>query len=236
MPVSFDFGLTPKEVMEYLQSKGYKLTFDYDDISKEAHHKAFTVAKITNLSLLEDVHAALLEAMKSGQGFKEFKEQIKPVLQEKGWWGEVESINQETGEVKNIYVGSRRLRHIFKTNLRVAYNVGRYRQQKQLPVSEYWRYSAVLDRNTRLAHSQKHNMILHKDDAWWSTNYPPNDHGCRCKVRAYSKRQIEKRGWKISRKTPENIASKDWDYNIGAAASKELDKYLKKKEKESPLL
>lgn len=236
MGVSFDFGFTPKEVIEYLRNKGYKLTFNYDDIIKEAHHRAFTVAKVTKLNLLEDIHTSLLEAMQSGKGFKEFKKNIVPTLKEKGWWGEVESINQETGEVKNIYVGSRRLKNIFKTNMRVAYNVGRYRQQKELPLSVYWRYSAIMDGQTRPTHSQKHGIVLHKDDIWWSTNYPPNDWGCRCKVRAYSKRQIEKRGWDIQKNTPEDIAGKDWNYNIGDMASKELDTLLKQKEKESPLL
>jgi len=236
MPVSFDFGMTPKEAIEYLQSKGYELTFNYDDIIEEAHHRSFTVAKITKLDLLEDIHTALLEAMESGTGFNEFKKQIQPVLQEKGWWGEVEVVNEETGEVKTIYVGSRRLKNIFKTNARVAYSIGRYRQQKELPVSVYLRYSAVMDRLTRPEHSQKHGIVLHRDDIWWNTNYPPNDWGCRCKVRAYSKRQVEKRGWSITEMTPENIAGKDWDYNIGSTATKELDAHLKKKEKESPLL
>lgn len=236
MPISFDFGLTPEEVMKYLRSKGFKLTFNYDDIIKEAHHRAFTVAKITKLDLLEDVHSSLLDAMQSGKGFNEFKKQIIPVLQEKGWWGEVESINPETGEVKEIYVGSKRLRNIFKTNTRVAYNIGRYAQQKELPISVYWRYSALMDGQTRPSHSQKNGIILHKDDPWWSTNYPPNDWGCRCKVRAYSARQVEKRGWSIEKDTPQKIAGKDWDYDIGGSAHKELDAYLKKKEKESPLL
>ncbi len=236
MAVSFDFGLVPKAVIEYLRAKGYKLTFDYDELIKEAHHKAFTIAKITRLDLLEDVHKSLLDAMENGKGFKEWKEQITPVLQEKGWWGEVESVNPETGEVKDIYVGSRRLRNIFKTNMRVAYNVGRNRQQRSLKVSEYWRYSAVMDRGTRPAHAARDGMVLHRDDTWWSTNYAPNDWGCRCKIRAYSKRQIEKRGWAIEKEAPDNIAGKDWDYDIGAASSKELDVHLVKREKASKLL
>jgi len=236
MAVSFDFNLTPKEVIKYLQSKGYKLTFDYDELIKEAHHKSFTVAKITRLDLLEDIHKSLLSAMQSGQGFKEWKDQITPVLQEKGWWGEVESVNAETGEVKDIYVGSRRLRNIFKTNTRVAYNVGRYRQQRTLQGAVYWRYSAVLDNKTRPIHSQRHGKILHRDDAWWSTNYPPNGWGCRCKVMAFTKRQIDKRKWPVESEAPDNIAEKDWDYDIGETASKELDGYLKKREKESKLL
>lgn len=236
MAVSFDFGLVPKAVIAYLRDKGYKLTFDYDELMKEAHHKAFTVAKITKLDLLEDVHNSLQEAMKNGKGYKEWKKQITPVLQEKGWYGEVESINPETGEVKDIYVGSRRLRNIFKTNMRVAYNVGRYRQQREMAVSVYWRYSSVMDQQTRPTHSERHGKILHRDNPWWRTNYPPNGWGCRCKVYAFSKRQIEKRKWDIEEETPTDIAEKDWDYDIGGTAAKELDAYLVKREKESTLL
>lgn len=236
MALSFDFSLTPQAVIEYLRSKGYKLTFDYDELIKEAHHKSFTVAKITKLDLLEDVHKSILEAMESGQGFKEWKKQITPVLKEKGWYGYVESINEGTGEVKEIHVGSRRLKHIFKTNMRSAYNVGRCRQQKALPQSVYWYYSAIMDQGTREKHAECHGKVLHRDDPWWRTNYPSNDHGCRCKVRAYSKRQLDKRGWAIEKYAPDNIAGKDWDYDICADTTKKLDAHLKKKEKESKLL
>ena len=234
--ISFDFGLTPEAVLEYLRGKGYTLTFDYDELIKEAHHKAFTVAKVTKLDLLEDIHASLLDAMQNGTGFREWKEKITPVLKEKGWHGEVDSINEETGEVKTIYVGSRRLRNIFKTNTRVAYNVGRYRQQRSLKSAVYWCYSAVMDAVTRPSHSERHNTVLHRDDPWWKINYPPNGWGCRCKVRAYTLAQVLKRGWKVLTDMPSNIAEKDWDYDIGGTAVDKLDAYLEKREKESKLL
>jgi len=213
--MKLNFALEPKEALKYLQNKGYLLSFFYNEVSKEQHHKAFTVAKIMRTDLLADVHEALLEAMREGKTFTEFKEQLRPTLKRKGWWGERDIVNPETGEVKTIHINASRLRNIFNTNLRVAMNVARHRQMSQLKTMTYWRYSAILDKHTRDDHAARHGIVLHRDDPWWKINYPPNGWGCRCKVRAYSQKQLERRGWKITKETPANIASKDWAYDIG---------------------
>ncbi|MDD3506345.1 MAG: phage head morphogenesis protein, partial [Sulfurimonas sp.] len=57
--VKFDFNLVPKDALAYLRNKGYKLRFDYGELQKEAHHKDFTVAKVTRLALLHDIFKSL---------------------------------------------------------------------------------------------------------------------------------------------------------------------------------
>jgi len=81
-------------------------------------------------------------------------------------------------------------------------------------------YISMLLPTTRTTHAAKHGKVLHRDNAWWRTNYPPNAWGCKCKVRAYTKAQLEQKGIKV---TPhlENIAHKDWAYPVGEGA-KEL--------------
>ncbi len=213
--VKFDFNLVPKEAIKYLQNKGYKLSFDYSELQKEAHDKAFTVAKITRLDLLHDMFNSIEEAMQKGIGFKEWQKNIKPTLQKKGWWGEQEITNPNTGEVKTINIGSRRLRNIYKTNMRVAYSKARYQEQMKLPVSKYFQYISALLENTREEHAALHNTVLPREDIFWDTHYPPNGWGCVCKVRAVSKKWIEKKGLKISKEAPASVASKDWNYNVG---------------------
>ncbi len=213
--VKFDFNLAPKEAITYLQNKGYKLSFDYNEIQKAAHHKSFTVAKITRLDLLHDVFTSLDDALKSGKHFDDFKKEIVPTLQKKGWWGKQDIINPRTGEVKIIDIGSRRLKNIYDTNMRVAYAHARHKQMKALPLSVYWRYQSALLERTRDEHAAMHGTIKHRDDSWWNTNYPPNGWGCKCKVTARSLKEIEKKGWKIEKGSTLNIASKDWDYNVG---------------------
>ena len=232
--VKFNFNLAPKKAIDYLNNKGYKTSFNYDEIAKQAHHKSFTVAKVMRHDLLHDIFTSLDTAIKEGKHFDDFKKDIKPTLQKKGWWGKQDIVNPKTGEVKTINIGSNRLRTIFKTNMRVAYATARYKEQMKLPNSVYLEYVSALLENTRDSHAQLHGTVLPRDDSFWNTNYPPNDWGCKCKTRAVSKKEVEKRGLKISSNAPGFVASKDWNYHVGntskvsALSQIDLDKSLSK--------
>lgn len=217
-PISFDFNLPPKEAIDYLEGKGLKIGFNYTEVMHEAHHTAFTVAKVTRLDLLSDIHDNIVKAQREGIPFEAWKKDLAPTLKKYGWWGETTVIDPVTKEARDIYVGSRRLRTIFDTNMRVSYSVGRYKQMMALEDSVYWRYSAVLDSRSRPGHAAKNGIILHRDDPWWRTNYPPNAWNCRCKVRAYSMEDLKSKGWSVSEAAHENIASPDWAYDVGAGS------------------
>ena len=218
MSVAFDFNLEPKQAVDYLSGKGFKLTFDYEEMAEAAHHQAFTVAKVTRVDLLNDIFTSLNTALKEGQSFKDWQTNIEPTLKKKGWWGKTEVVDPKTGEVKTIDVGATRLRNIYKTNMRVAYSVQRHHSQRQLPHAVYWRYRSMLLSSTRSSHAARHGTILHRDDPWWQTNYPPNDWGCQCKVQAYSRTQMERRGLSVTPTRPNNIAGKDWQHNVWAGS------------------
>lgn len=212
--VKFSFGMSPDEAIAYLKSKGFKLSFNYDELKGAAHQKAFSVAKVTRADLLNDIHEELLDSMKDGRSFKDFKESIKPKLQKKGWLGITEVVNPRTGEVKTIDVNARRLKTIFETNTRMAYNVARESAMDELPLSVYRRYVSVLIATTREAHAHMHGIIKHKDDKFWVKNTPLNGWGCKCKKTAYSKKQIEAKGWKISEDTLADVTHEDFTYDI----------------------
>ena len=218
MAVNFDFTLPPREAYDYLKGKGYKLSFHYDELAGPAHHLAFTVAKVTRLDLLADLHTSLLAAQRAGTPFAKWLADLKPTLQEKGWWGTKDIIDPRSGEVKQVYIGSRRLRHIFQTNMRVSYNVGRYKKQRRLTQSVYWRYTSLLLPTSREAHTRMHGVVLHRDNPFWRRNYPPNGHGCKCKVWALSRRELQRRGLSPRPDTPADIAEKDWAYDVGAGS------------------
>lgn len=212
------FGLEPDKALEYFKNKGLNLTYDYDEMIGRAHHKAFTVAKVTRLDLLEDINEELYRSMKSGATFEEFKKNIVPTLQQKGWWGEKEITDPKTGVTKQVYIGSRRLRNIYNTNMRVAYSVGRHKQMSGFKKAVFWRYRSALLEKTRVSHADKHGLIKHRDDPWWSTNYPPNDWGCKCTVTAHTKSELGDEGWSVDESAHENIAGKDWAYDVGAGS------------------
>ncbi len=211
--ISIAWGETPEENISILKDKGYQLSFFYDEVSYEAHRRAFTVAKMMKMDLLQDVHESLVQAQQSGAGFKEWKKNIIPTLQKKGWWGEQDIVNPETGEVKTINIGSRRLRTIFETNMRMSREIAKCREQMLLPSSTYWRYVSKLLPTTREEHSARHGVILPRDHPWWQKNRAPNGYGCKCSVTALSEAQIKKRGWKISEEAPADIFDEGWDHS-----------------------
>ena len=191
--MKFSFFEEPTAVYEYLKSKKPEIHFDYDEIMHDAHKKAFTVAKMMNLDLLKDTQASLTKAFKEGVGFDEWKKSVKPMLAKKGWLGNIKVKDPKTGEEKEIYVGNRRLRTIFNTNMRTAYAKARYESQMQ-SLGKYFRYTAVLDGRTREAHRKLHGKTLPKTDKFWDTNYPPNGWGCRCKVQVLTEAECVARG------------------------------------------
>ena len=137
---------------------------------------------------------------------------IKPTLAKKGWLGDVEVTNPKTGEIKNIYVGNRRLKTIYSTNMQVANAKARYETQMSSD-GEYFVYIAVMDSLTRPAHAKHHMIILPKNHPFWQTHYPPNAWNCRCKIRVYTLKELQKRGWIPQDVAPIAFASKDWNYN-----------------------
>lgn len=227
--VKFSFQEAPDEIVDYLKNKGLKLSFDYNELKKEAHDKAFTVAKVTRMDLLNDIHSSLVSAFKSGENFESWKNNIIPTLQKKGWWGEQEIVNPITGEVKKVTIDSRRLKTIYSTNMRVSYQKYRYKQMMELPLSTYWMYRSALLETTRTSHRLLHGTVLSRDHIFWSKNYPPNDWNCKCTVTAHSKRELEKMGIfnKVVTGDIDNFAGPDWDYNVGIntniAGIKKLD-------------
>ena len=114
--VKIDFQKTPDEIVNYLKNKGLKSTFSYKELQKEAHDKAFTVAKVMRTDLLSDIHESLLDSLKTGKNFEAWKKSIIPTLEKKGWWGTQEITNPKTGEIKKIIINSNRLKTIYDTS------------------------------------------------------------------------------------------------------------------------
>ena len=227
--MNFSFFEEPTAVYEYLKSKKPEAHFDYDEIMHDAHKKAFTVAKMMNLDLLKDTQVSLAKAFKEGVGFDEWKKNVKPMLAKKGWLGNIKVKDPKTGEEKEIYVGNRRLRTIFNTNMRTAYAKARYESQMQ-SLGEYFRYTAVLDSRTREAHRKLHGKTLPKTDKFWDTNYPPNGWGCRCKVQVLTEAECVARGIVplADGSFLPQAAEKDFAYNPGKVDK--TDEILKDKQ------
>jgi SPP1 gp7 family putative phage head morphogenesis protein len=211
-----NFNLEPKEASEYIKQKGLKLSFNYEEILHEAHHKAFTVAKITKLDLLSDVKESVNSAIKEGKTYEEFKKDVLPKLMKKGWWGDdVVVTDPKSGEEKTIKVNDRRLKNILFTNARVSYQVGKAKKIYENDNIKYIKYISVLDNATRDNHKKLHGKILAKDDPFWNTNYPPNGWNCRCRVQGLTEAMAMRRKKDIvTYSEVDNIADDDWAYDV----------------------
>ncbi|WP_410680630.1 phage minor head protein [Avibacterium paragallinarum] len=199
LDMSYVLRLEPKLAVDYLKAKGYNITWNWQEQLEEAHARAFTVAKATRAEILETLHQATTQAIEQGIPEREFIKNLEPKLRELGWWGK-QAIVDSQGIVELSEMGSpRRLRTILRTNKSTAYHAGRYAEQMaNADEQPYWQYVAVRDSRTRASHLALHGKIYRYDDPIWETFYPPNDWGCRCRVRALSEFRLKKQGLTVS--------------------------------------
>lgn len=187
-------GPVPKDALEYLRAKGYKVGFDHRDVWREEHATAWTVAKAMRLDILEAIRAAIDEAVDAGQSFDQFKRELKPLLVKLGWWGRAELRDPLTGELREVQLGSpRRLRVIFDVNLRTAHAAGQWQRiERTRKTHPFLLYQLGPSREHRPEHAGWAGIILPADDPWWQTHFPPNGWGCKCWVRQLSRREAER--------------------------------------------
>lgn len=199
MPIEFK-NLPDKKAIKYFKSKGYTFGFDWRDVSAQTHAHAFTVAKVTRLDILQDIRTAMDDAIKKGLTPQQFKKNLAPILQAKGWWGRKEMMDPLTGEIKKVQLGShRRLKTIFDVNMRTSHAAGKWdRMQRTKKSRPYLRYVAIQDGRTRQQHSSWHGTVLPIDHQFWITHYPPNGWRCRCTVQQLSDRDLKRYGHEVS--------------------------------------
>lgn len=248
MPTTVFPGPTPKEAINWFRKKKLKPAFDYRDVWRTEHRHAFTVAKAMELDILTDIRDAIDQALAEGKTFQQFKSELQPLLQQKGWWGIADMRDPVTGKTGDVQLGSpHRLRTIYRTNLRTARAAGQWhrikRTQKALP---YLVYRLGPSEVHREQHVKWESLVLPASSKFWQTHFPPNGWGCKCRVRQITEAEakrlggphkppvIETKQW-TNKRTGEVVHVADgidpgWDYNPGAGRAAGLNKNLKQSE------
>ncbi|HAR61736.1 MAG TPA: hypothetical protein DCS18_16305 [Alcanivorax sp.] len=187
-------GPVPREALEYFRAKALQPGFDFRDVWRDEHDLNFTVTKAMRFDILSDIRDAVLEAKEEGQTFAEFQKRLTPVLQDKGWWGKGEAYDPQRGERVEAQLGSpRRLRTIYRTNMRTARAAGQWdRVQRTKRTHPYLLYQLGPSREHREQHRGWLGILLPADHPFWQTHYPPNGWGCKCWVRQVSRREAER--------------------------------------------
>jgi len=85
--LQFLFNLAPEKAIAYLESKGVKFSWDWQDTWQEAHNKAFTVAKVMKLDILQDIRDEVTKSLTDGITFEQFKRDLEPILKRPGLVG-----------------------------------------------------------------------------------------------------------------------------------------------------
>ncbi|MCL2139358.1 MAG: phage head morphogenesis protein [Treponema sp.] len=102
-------------------------------------------------------------------------------------------IDPLTGKTVNAQLGSdRRLRTIYDTNIRSAYQEGRWERAQESTAHPYLMYRVGPSKSHRKEHLAWDGLVLPKDDPWWDSHYPPNGWGCKCWTMAVSEGRKQK--------------------------------------------
>ena len=219
--------LPPEEIVRWYLSKGYTFSWSWRDTWQAAHTRAFTVAKVMKLDILQDIKSEVDKIFTEGISEEQFIRNLEWTLKSKGWWGKVRadqvpgydpSLGVEPDKI--VQIGSpRRLKTIYNVNANVAYSAGGYKTSIANTASRpYWQYKQLDRPSMRKSHMPFSDKVFRWDDPIWNTIYPPSGWNCGCYVNPLSKVEVEARGLKIENgnefiKLAEKNISEEWQYN-----------------------
>lgn len=194
---AYSFGIGPPEAAaSFLRDKEDRLSFSFRDVEPEEHAVAFTVAKVGQLDVLRTIREDVQRAIDEGRTLDQFRKDLEPKLRDKGWWGRGKMVDPVTGDERRVQLGSaRRLRTIYRANLRSAYAAGQWeRIERTRDVLPYLLYGLGPSDRHRPAHQAQAGTVRRADDPWWRWWFPPNGWGCRCHVRQVGEAEAQRRG------------------------------------------
>lgn len=215
-------GVPFQEAIDHFREKVNIPTAGWEDLRGAAHAKGFTVAGAAKADLLQDFRGTIDKMIAEGKTITDFRRDFDKIVAKHGW----------------NYKGKRgwRTRVIYNTNMRTAHMAGRWAQFQRLKHRRpYLQYLTVGDGRVRPEHAAWNGKVIHIDDPWLSTHFPPNGWGCRCTMRSLSKRQLDKMGLQVSAAPPPELEQRistttgeilgrvpkgidtGWDYNVGRA-------------------
>lgn len=172
-------------------------------ISVRARHRAFWIAGVAELNVVQSVFDALGRAIENGEPLDDFKRRVRGRLTT-AWGGD----------------NPHRIETIFRNAVQSSYNAGRVRQMRDPVVLQhrpFWMYDAVLDARTSPICKPLDRTVLPADDPFWEDHTPPLHHRCRSSIRSLREEQARRHG--ISTTAPDVRAQE----GFGRAPTDALD-------------
>jgi SPP1 gp7 family putative phage head morphogenesis protein len=195
------FDVTPEDALRYWRGKGLRTTWGYGDMAADEHRVAFTVAKMMDTDLLKDVYDSLDEAIAQGVPFRQWADEMIPLLRTRGWY--TDGMESATGRPYRVET-------IFRTNLQSAYAQGQWDLiEAQAAEAPFLLYDAVDDFRTRPEHAAWDGTVLPVTSTWWRTHTPPCGYNCRCGVVQLDRDDVEALGLEVKARSP-RVEYRDW--------------------------
>lgn len=215
-PANLQFGIVePRDaIAAFERRKLLQPSFRWQDVWQEEHTRALAVAGVQRLDVLQVFQDGLAAKFKAGTSLADFAKDVRPQLQAKGWWGDVEITDPQTGETRITRFDDRRLKLIYDVNVRQSYAAGQWarieRNKARMP---FIIYRTMDDAQVRAAHAAWNNLVLPVDHPFWKTHFPPCGWRCRCKAFA-----IDQAGIDRLKSTGRNLQFEDSAVRSGAVA------------------
>lgn len=142
----------------------------FNELPKQVRTIASHATLLSRISIIKLLVADLDRELKAGGDINSWKQSI-------------------TRDSLNSFVKAR-IETTYRTNVQTVYNHGFFERAQELKDDfPYMMYDAVDDSRTRPEHAALDGIIRRVDDAFWSTNFPPNGFNCRCGVVSLTEKQ-----------------------------------------------
>lgn len=182
-------GVKFKEAIEFLRQRLALPDGVWLRLLQEVDQAARDRSAGMNNAMVRDILEAVLEALEKGSTVEAFREDFDTIAAALGWTGD------NTAGWRSALT--------FRVMTSQAMAAGRWRQIQRLKARRPWlRYITAGDHRVRDAHKSWHGVILHADDPWWNTHFPPNGFNCRCHVQQLSGRDLERYGLTVMPEAP----------------------------------
>ena len=160
-----DFTQTPDLALRWLQERVPTLAREVKNLSdQELRSRAFWVAGVDQMSLLQELQQGMVDALRTGMPYGEFRDLWAARLEAAGATG--------------------RMSIAFRANVDGAYGASRFAALQASPAVTNLTYVTAGDEKVRPEHRILDGVTRPKDDPFWSTHCPPLGFNCRCTLRA----------------------------------------------------
>lgn len=182
-------GVKSTEAIEFLRQRLALPDGVWLKLVQEVDQAARDRSAGMNEAMVRDILEAVLKALEQGSTVETFRDDFDTITAARGWTGD------NTAGWRSALT--------FRVMTAQAMAAGRWRQIQRLKARRPWlRYITAGDHRVRDAHNAWHGIILHADDPWWSTHFPPNGFNCRCHVQQLSDRDLERYGLSVTPEAP----------------------------------